>query len=151
MQPGLSSQAATQIAQTTEQKGQEFGQNLLNSILSKAKAQGTGEKELGDIKSQFNTWFGQNQDEISKGLALQAAHSQAQADYQNAIQNNNLNTQLQAVNASTPRGPGIGGALGGIASGLFGGMPGGGSSNLFQAPMQYPNMISGPDSFSTGA
>lgn len=149
VQPGLTAGSAQQIAQTTEQKGNEFGQNLLNSILSKAKAQGTGEKELSGIKDQFNTWFGQNQDEITKSLAVQAAHSQAQADYQNAIQNNNMNTQMQALNASQPQGGGIGRMAGGLASGLMGGMFGGGQGGFsgFQAPQIYNpgQIVSGPD------
>jgi hypothetical protein len=126
IQPSLSSSAASQIAANTQSLGQQFGNTMLNGIISRARAQGVDNKTLGAITNNFNTWFSQNQSSINSALATKANYSQNMANYQNAIQTNNFNTQLAAMNANQPSSmAGLGGIFGKAASSLLGGAGGG--------------------------
>jgi hypothetical protein len=133
VQPSLSAGNAAQIAANTQAAGQAFGSQMLNSILARAKAQGVPQNELTSIQNKFNTWFAQNQSAISQSLALKAANSTAQAGYQNAIQNANVQTQLQALQGGGGSGlAGFGGALTKGVTGLLGG--GYNPSGAYSAP-----------------
>ncbi len=137
IQPSLSSSAAGQIAANTQALGQQFGNTMLNGILSRARAQGVDNKTLTGITNNFNTWFSQNQGAINSALQTKAQYSQNMANYQNTVQNNAFNTQLQALNANQPNG--MGAIFGKVASGLLGGMGGGSGQSVssFSAPTDF--------------
>jgi len=130
--PALSQSAANQIAATTAQKGQEFGQSMLDGILANARKQGLSADDTSSIQKEFSSWLNTRAGQESTVMNTLAQQAQDQANYTNTINQQNFQTQLAAANAANPQGSGIlgaivpgliNGALGGLTGGMGGGAP----------------------------
>jgi hypothetical protein len=140
-QPNLSQSAASQIAANTSSQSQAFGQQIMNNILAQAKSQGLTNDQISAIQGKFNTWFNQSQGAINNSLNLAAQQSQAEANYVNQINQNNVNTQVQAQQAAQQgyNSGGFGRLLGGLATNALGGAFGGSSpAPVYSAPAISP-------------
>jgi len=95
--PSLTQSQAASVAKTSADQQSQFADSELQGILQRAKEQGVNTASSAAASGEFKDWLAQDQSNRAQLLDLSAQVEQNKADYANQVNQQNFQTQIQAM------------------------------------------------------
>lgn len=97
VQPQFTSDAATRVANQAANQQSQFFNSEMAALTKRAQEQGVTAASIGATQDEGQKWLASDQADRATLLQLNAEVSQQQADYANAVNNQNFQTQVDAM------------------------------------------------------
>jgi hypothetical protein len=95
--PSLTQSQAASVAKTSADQQSQFADSELQGILQRANEQGVNTASSAAASGEFKDWLAQDQSNRAQLLDLSAQVEQNKADYANTVNQQNFQTQIQAM------------------------------------------------------